>query len=654
MLWLTCERMEPIYWSPVHDIAEVIRATWFYKDTMLPVEVDVANLLEAGYISLRPWTTTWKDELNSAINVGALGEERIAHALWPAPPLKKPSSRPGTSTSASAKEAEDSPEAARARTLVVAGELIEASTILSDYDNKASGTNPYGNDGQVKSYKQSRIIYANEREAFILRPSLQPSAYYGRRPLANYIRKGHRIGICVVRGFDQGSWNILHPGKHGTATQSAKSHTDTPHSGGFHVSPSLNLPQADRYRVTDLILVIHGIGQKLSERMESYHFTHAINTFRRESNVQLDDPAVKPHLRKDMGKTMVLPVNWRSTLSFEDGGYREGLGDSSDNQYTLKDITPESLPGIRSMISDVMLDIPYYLSHHQPRMISAVITEANRIHDLWCMNNPDFGRYGRVHLLAHSLGSVMALDILSKQPTRIRPTTPKEFSEPTHFSFNTTNLYQCGSPAGFFLLLQKAGLRPRRERELASTNASDSALGVSGEEGDYGCIAVENIYNVVNPYDPVAYRINAAIDSAYAASLKPAIIPTASSSWFSFGSPLKSGYSRTAASTAATSSRPNMTQRLPSNVELETHDFSREEIAEKRAYLLNDNGQVDYFLRYGGGPLEIQYLTMLGAHSSYWLSRDFIRFLVVETGREPGREGALEGLRPVKKKKGGT
>ncbi|KAG7133024.1 phospholipase like protein [Verticillium longisporum] len=54
------------------------------------------------------------------------------------------------------------------------------------------------------------------------------------------------------------------------------------------------------------------------------------------------------------------------------------------------------------------------------------------------------------------------------------------------------------------------------------------------------------------------------------------------------------------------------------------------EIAERKAYLLNDNGQVDFFLRSGGGPLEIQYLNMLSAHSSYWLSRDFIRMLCVE------------------------
>lgn len=58
-------QMTPIYWTPVHDEAVVVRGTWFYQDTMLPVETAVANMLEAGYVDLQVWTETWKDELDS-------------------------------------------------------------------------------------------------------------------------------------------------------------------------------------------------------------------------------------------------------------------------------------------------------------------------------------------------------------------------------------------------------------------------------------------------------------------------------------------------------------------------------------------------------------------------------------------------------------
>ena len=89
--------MEPIYWPPVNDIASVIRGTWFYAENMLPVEPEIANLLESGYIQMQPWTETWKDELDSAVEVGAAGEEKVLFKLWPE--KKKQISRPGTARS---------------------------------------------------------------------------------------------------------------------------------------------------------------------------------------------------------------------------------------------------------------------------------------------------------------------------------------------------------------------------------------------------------------------------------------------------------------------------------------------------------------------------------------------------------------------------
>lgn len=57
------------------------------------------------------------------------------------------------------------------------------------------------------------------------------------------------------------------------------------------------------------LIRLDSIGQKLSERIESFHFTHAINAFRRRVNVELDTAAVKPCLRQDFGGIMVLPVS---------------------------------------------------------------------------------------------------------------------------------------------------------------------------------------------------------------------------------------------------------------------------------------------------------------------------------------------------------
>lgn len=310
----TSIRMEPIYWSPVNDVAEVIRGTWFYKDTMLPVEVDVANMLEAGYIDLQPWTQTWNDELNSAIEAGAAGEMKILHKLWP-DNLKNPHSHPATSVQTqsipvhgSASKTEVDREEERRLIVESACDVLDISTGSDGPDNKASGDRSYSHDGRKNIYRQAGVIYANAKEAYLLKPALQPSEYYGRRPLASYIRKGRSIGICVTRGFDQQTWDKLHPIKRkvqaGASTPQATATTRSRQT----IEPDVGF--SERPQVSDLVLVIHGIGQKLSERIETYHFTHAINGFRREVNVELAAADTKRRLRADAKGIMVLPVRY--------------------------------------------------------------------------------------------------------------------------------------------------------------------------------------------------------------------------------------------------------------------------------------------------------------------------------------------------------
>ncbi len=639
--------MGPIYWDPVHDESSVVRGTWFYKDTMWPVESDLANQIEEGYEYMKPWAPAYVDELNSCVDIGPEAELKICHRIWPSEVLK---AQQGRSDTGKGKYLE--PEAKQ---------LQEARVVAGMTENKAERTlgvsEPTG-----RLYARSSMIYVNDREAQILSTSQLPSAKAGRKVLSN-IRKGRAVGIPVVRGFDTKAWEKLHPLPTGPVTIAPTSKPGTDKSLKRRKSClACEEGSGDKSMPTDLVLVIHGIGQKLSERVESFHFTHAINAFRRQINQELNAEVVKPWLRPDLGGIMVLPINWRSTLKLEDGGPQPDpnrkLGDPDPlkNEFTLKDITAESLPAVRNLISDVMLDIPYYLSHHKPKMIEAVIHEANRVYRLWCLNNPGFHKSGRVHLLAHSLGSVMALDILSKQPTKL----PTEVEYPIKsgktrtdiFEFDTKSLFFCGSPAGFFLLLNRAPLVPRRGRNKPDGELKGTSPGVAGETGTFGCLAVDNLYNIMHYNDPVAYRLNACVDVDYAASLQPASVPSATPTW----GQLIGGYVRGKAvvPTKTTTGlnelprRPTIA-RLPTTVEMETHDFTREEIAENRMFLLNDNGQIDYTLHSGGGPLEIQYLNMLSAHSSYWTLQDFVRFLVVEVGRKPGRTETMGSVRAVKK-----
>lgn len=643
--------MKPIYWSPVNDVSAVVRGTWFYATNMLPVESGLANWLETGYQEMQPWTEAWQEELNSCVEIGAEAEMKVVYHLFP----ERKSSRPGSG----AESKPDDTEFAPVYELLAEGQKVQhenlaANTPIGEFRNYAPDSS--------QRYKNHRVIYVNARQAQILRPSLAPSVSRNRRPLAA-VRKGREIGVPIVRGFNRREWERFNPPSKMT---SRAAHAKV----GAYMSRSGNAVTEDRQlscsackdeeqkhppKVTDLVLVIHGIGQKLSERMDSYNFTHSINSFRRDVNVELSSEAVQGNLRNGQGGVMVLPINWRLTLSFLDDETETKNG-SEPMRFKLEDITPDTLPAIRSLISDVMLDIPYYLSHHKQKMISAVIREANRVYRLWCRNNPGFHENGRVHLIAHSLGSAMAMDILSQQPTKIlkqSDLSAKEVDEKM-FEFDTTNLFCCGSPASFFLLLNKSTLIPRGGRQKPGTDAEDER-GITGEAGTYGCLAVDNVYNVMAPYDPISYCLNPAVDSEYAASLKAAVIPSMrqgllASMGLKWGSSNSSRpFGMVASATSTSIGRPSM-NKMPSTIEMDTHNFTQEELAERRMFLLNDNGQIDFTLTNDGGPLDFQYWSMLSAHSSYWLRQDFVRFLVVEIGREQGRQGTLTALVAQKKR----
>lgn len=656
MVHMPVLKMGPLYWDPVHDISSVVRGTWFFRDSMLPIESELANRIEEGYEYIRPWTLAYVNELDSCVEVGPEAELRLAYKLW-SDASSSDHNRPNTGKSSRSllgtATTELGPEEQKLQQAIVVAEISE---------NKAAGVL----DGFNSSHKEladASVIYANCRDAQILRPSQLPSVSRGRKPLGN-IRKGKAVGIPIVRGFDMKAWEKLHPPtKKAAAVVHAQNLAHEIKRAGTisPVKPTICLACAsadERPKPTDLVLVIHGIGQKLSERVESFHFTHNINRFRRQMNLELESDPVRPWLRQDLGGIMVLPINWRSKMNLDgdspDSHLNHKETDSTKNQFTLKDITAESVPAVRNLISDVMLDIPYYLSHHKPKMIEAVIHEANRVYRVWCTHNPDFHKNGRVHLIAHSLGSVMCLDILSNQPTKLPDSLNLTAGKPRTdiFEFDTKSLFFCGSPAGFFLLLNKAPLVPRQGREKPDTEGEGTNGSVAGEVGTYGCLAVDNLYNVMHYLDPVAYRLNACVDVDYAAALKPASVPSATESWTQYLGSVFRG--KTTVPTRNMTGLDTMPRRptvvnMPSTVELETHDFTREEIAEKRMFLLNDNGQIDYTLRSGGGPLDIQYLNMLSAHSSYWTMRDFVRFLVVEIGRKPGKSETLNSIKAAKK-----
>lgn len=354
--------------------------------------------------------------------------------------------------------------------------------------------------------------------------------------------------------------------------------------------------------VTHLILAFHGIGQKLSDSYNRVNFVYAIDKLRVNVANSCDRSDVSAHLPENTS-FLVLAVNWRQAISF-------------DTDYSLESITVPSIPWLRQAINDAMIDIPLYMcDDHSRLMLNAAATEANRIYSLVVKNHPGFDKFGKVHLIGHSLGSLIAADLLSRQPLDCSaPEAP--------FKFSTTNFFTTGSPLGLFLLLRKRHIEPRR---------SDSPR-------EFGCFAVRNLYNIVHPSDMVCLRLDPTVKGgnlgAEPLPLPPWIEPSVTTSRLSV---LSSG-KRRMMSWVRRYSELAEGEEIPPGPKEPEPDLDLEKLESPNPYILelNDNGQIDWIINPPGGALGNQWIKIFTAHFEYWSNKEFARFIAIECGRRPG------------------
>lgn len=171
----------------------------------------------------------------------------------------------------------------------------------------------------------------------------------------------------------------------------------------------------------DLVLVWHGIGQKIAEEWKSLDFTLAVTNLRnltrkRAGLAPPSDVGGKGLSELTKGRRVqMLPVMWRATLEDFEPTARDGDAhpdEHLDNNFTIDDIFSDTMPIIKQLISGVLFDIPLYLSHHREEIMSRVVRENNRIVRLFLQRNPRFfDNGGRISLIAHSLGAALATDV---------------------------------------------------------------------------------------------------------------------------------------------------------------------------------------------------------------------------------------------------
>ena len=327
--------------------------------------------------------------------------------------------------------------------------------------------------------------------------------------------------------------------------------------------------------IEHLVLVTHGIGQRLGLRMESVNFIHDVNVFRKTIkdvyNTSPDLQALNAEVEKlpKNCRVQVLPVVWRHLLNFPKQSFKENsreqdLTDANrswdEELYpSLDDITLEGVPAIRNLITDLALDILLYQSAYREHIAGIVQRECNRVYNLFRQRNPSFK--GKVNLIGHSLGSAILFDILCRQKqegqdlskpdsgrgrrSRASTTAGQETLPELSLNFEVEDFFCLGSPLGLYQMLKGRKIAGRR---LLSNEPAGSPFNLGGRENSFLDLSstqatsaaaearsemlsitvsspkCKQLYNIFHPADPISYRIEPLI-SPVMSSLKPQPLP---------------------------------------------------------------------------------------------------------------------------------
>ncbi|VUZ57689.1 unnamed protein product, partial [Hymenolepis diminuta] len=101
------------------------------------------------------------------------------------------------------------------------------------------------------------------------------------------------------------------------------------------------------------------------------------------------------------GRVEFFPIEWRVILPLNEG--------------TIDSVTLSECHPLRAYLNSTMLDIMYYTSSIQRMEIMRTFYgEVARLYNLFCEHNPQFVEGGgKVSVIAHSLGAVVAFDVLT-------------------------------------------------------------------------------------------------------------------------------------------------------------------------------------------------------------------------------------------------
>ncbi|RAL06216.1 DDHD family phospholipase [Aspergillus ibericus CBS 121593] len=569
--------LSPAYW--IGPIYEVRRGTWFFQDgsTIKPCEENLATQLEEGYLKSKPWRYTSPSYASK-------------------PPTSVRDSGDGSSTASNDAEnighatlfSGNEPEPYRLfgaymNTIVTYQDSSTALLMSDDFMSRVSttfyqklggvpGTKLVRGFTESKKQRQSSDkVCAEMKTSVDNHPDILPEEPQDKRvpQFSETTTSDHQIPGDEAPA-EANPMMEQHIPLTGAQPNMVELEEQAREQEQKEMEDSRKVEDKDR-EIDHLILVTHGIGQRLSMRLESVNFIHDINVLRKTlKSVYRASPDLQA-LNSDFEdkhencRTQVLPVCWRHLLDFPyqkeqqprmefDLGDAESPGDIS--YPSLSDITLDNVPAVRNLISDLAMDVLLYQSAYCEHISRIVKQECNRILDLYKKRNPSFR--GTVSLCGHSLGSAILFDILchEKQDSESPDTSRLDHNDSGHKAFQGDSLgFECedlfclGSPIALFQMLKgktiagrqignaggdgKFSVYPDGQTVAVKSTPSPSVrhnVQSAKKETLLQHTSVSSpkcrqLFNIFHPSDPVSYRLEPLISPAMS-SLKPQPLPS--------------------------------------------------------------------------------------------------------------------------------
>ncbi|KAF2878012.1 DDHD domain-containing protein [Massariosphaeria phaeospora] len=599
--------LAPAYWmGPVYDVK---RGTWFTPDGE-PCDEHLATQLEEGYLKVKPWRFAKPSEKRSASQPRArpvsltikpgddyrklLGQrDSTSNPVTPKASLddlRGEASKPQTAPKSPVEGRVPSPtadEQARAYRLfgahmnsVVTYQDHQTAWILSDDFLSRMGSTLYERFAGGAHFAGAKYIrgYVDPVKKKEAKPATEEGSKQEDRPITPSLAYGEdgskrRTESLSETASDAGS-EAAEEERAPSLSERRRTTLERQMSTLMTSSqPEDSAKQEEEIRKRDekemredykdqskdeqgreiehLLLVTHGIGQRLGIRMESINFVHDVNTMRKSIKAvyanSTDLQALNSEVETDVknSRVQVIPICWRHMLDFpkqslEHNRKEHDLGDLDfdDQEYPkLEDITVDGVPAVRSLITDLALDILLYQSPAYKGHISRIVVqECNRIYRLFKERHPSF--HGKVSLVGHSLGSAIMFDLLCQQKTKQSNKPRRGTEEPLKFDFEVEDFYALGSPIGLFQMLKGRKIEARTFMPPSSfvpaqTPASplDDPFSEDSQEKREQAFDVtissplcKQLFNIFHPTDPISYRLEPLISPAMS-TLKPQPLP---------------------------------------------------------------------------------------------------------------------------------